>query len=90
MHKTSTTDLSVLMARIEQRPGEIERVVFNPGAFQVTATLTSGDKVQTNYPSDQSALMLQNQLRKQMVDFASKGLSHGSALTAILSAWGMP
>ena len=41
MHKTSTTDLSVLMARIEQRPGEIERVVFNPGAFQVTATLGS-------------------------------------------------
>jgi cell division protease FtsH len=85
MHKTSTTDLSVLLARIEQRPGSIERVVFNPAALQVTATLTSGDKLQTNYPSDQSALMLQNQLQKQQVDFASKGLSHGSALTSILS-----
>jgi cell division protease FtsH len=85
MHNTSTTDLSVLMARIEQRPGSIERVVFNPAALQVTATLTSGDKLQTNYPSDQSALMLQNQLQKQQVDFASKGLSHGSALTSILS-----
>jgi ATP-dependent Zn protease len=85
MRKTSTTDLSVLMARIEQRPGSIERVVFNPAALQVTATLTSGDKLQTNYPSDQSALMLQNQLQKQRVDFASKGLRHGSALTSILS-----
>jgi cell division protease FtsH len=85
MHKTSTTDLSVLMARIEQRPASIERVVFDPGALQVTATLTSGDKLETNYPSDQSALMLQNQLQKQQVDFASKGLSHGSALTSILS-----
>ena len=85
MHKTSTTDLSMLMARIERRPSSIERVVFNPGALQVTATLTSGDKLQANYPSDQSALTLQNQLQKQKVDFASKGLSHGSALTSILS-----
>ena len=86
IHKTSTTDLSVLIARIEQRPGSIARVVFNPRALQVAAALKSGGELQANYPSDQSALMLQDQLQKQKVDYASNGLSHGSALTSILSS----
>jgi cell division protease FtsH len=85
MQKASTTDLSRLIARVEQRPGSIERVVFNPRALQVTAMLRSGDELEANYPSDQSALKLQDQLEKQNVDFASKGPSHGSALGSILS-----
>jgi hypothetical protein len=72
---SSKTARFVLPLVVQQRPASIERVVFDPRALQVTATLTSGDKLQTNYPSDQSALMLQNQLQKQRVDFASKGLS---------------
>jgi cell division protease FtsH len=84
-HRTSTTDLSLLIARVEQRPSSIVRVVFNPRALQVTATLRSGNELEANYPSDQSALKLQDQLEKQKIDFASKGLTHGSALGSILS-----
>src|SRR5690348_6174508 len=87
MHRTrtNTTDLSLLIARVDQRPSSIERVVFNPGGLQVTATLRSGRQLEANYPSDQSALKLQDQLERQKVDSGSKGPTHGSALGSILS-----
>ncbi|MGZ4310047.1 MAG: ATP-dependent zinc metalloprotease FtsH [Gaiellaceae bacterium] len=83
-HKTTTTDLSRLITRAETRPASISRVVFDPGALRVTATLTGGHVLQANYPSDQSALGLQGLLERQKVDFAAKAPSHGSPLTSIL------
>src|SRR5579862_9875598 len=83
-HTTKPIDLSQLITRVETKPGSIRRVVFDPGSLLVTATLTGGNALRANYPSDQSALLLQNQLERQKVDFAAKAPSHGSALTSIL------
>src|SRR5579862_7807295 len=83
-HTTKPIDLSQLVTRVETKPGSIERVVFDPGSLLVTATLTGGNVLKANYPSDQSALLLQDQLERQKVDFAAKAPSHGSALTSIL------
>ncbi len=83
-HTTTSIDLSQLLARVEARPGSVSRVVFDPGSLQVSATLTGGNVLQANYPSDQSALGLQTLLERQKVDFAAKAPSHGSALTSIL------
>ncbi|HET7044329.1 MAG TPA: ATP-dependent zinc metalloprotease FtsH, partial [Gaiellaceae bacterium] len=83
-HTTKPADLSRLIGRIEQKPGSVKRVVFAPSSQQVTATLASGNALQANYPSDQSALKLQTLLQKQKVDFASKAPSHGSIWGSIL------
>ena len=85
-HTTKTTDLSQLITRVEAKPGSIDRVVFDPGALLVTATLAGGDALQANYPSDQSALKLQDLLEQKKVDFAAKAPSHGSAWTSILGS----
>src|SRR5215204_5370572 len=64
-HTTKTTDLSQLLTRAETKPDSIERVVFDPSALRVTATLVGGDALRANYPSDESALKLQNLLERQ-------------------------
>jgi cell division protease FtsH len=83
-HKTTPVDLSQLIARVEAKPGSVSRVVFDPGSLQASATLTGGNVLQANYPSDQSALSLQTLLERKKVDFAATAPSHGSALTSIL------
>ncbi len=83
-HTTTSIDLSRLIARAEAKPGSISRVVFDPGSLQVSATLSGGNVLQANYPSDQSALGLQALLERKRIDFAAKAPSHGSALTSIL------
>src|SRR5579862_8975907 len=83
-HTTKPIDLSQLITRVETKPGSIERVVFDPGSLLVTATLTGGNVLKANYPSDQSALLLQDQLERQRIDFAASAPSHGSVLTSIL------
>jgi cell division protease FtsH len=85
-HKTTSIDLSQLIARVEAKPGSVSRVVFDPGSLQVSATLTGGNVLQAHYPSDQSALGLQTLLERKKVDFAANAPSHGSALTAILAS----
>jgi cell division protease FtsH len=83
-HTTTSTDLSQLIARVEAKPGSVSRVVFDPDALQVSATLTGGNVLQANYPSDQSALSLQALLERKNVDFAATAPSHGSAFGSIL------
>jgi cell division protease FtsH len=83
-HTTTPIDLSQLIARVEARPASVSRVVFDPGSLQVSATLTGGNVLQANYPSDQSALGLQTLLQRKNVDFAATAPSHSSALTSIL------
>jgi cell division protease FtsH len=83
-HTTKTTDLSQLISRAASKPGSIGRVVFDPSSLLVTATLTGGNVLRANYPSDQSALTLQNLLERQKIDFAAKPPSHRSALESIL------
>jgi cell division protease FtsH len=83
-HATTSIDLSQLIARVEAKPASVSRVVFDPGSLRVSATLSGGDVLQANYPSDQSALGLQTLLEREKVDFGAKAPSHGSALTSIL------
>src|SRR5579871_2663280 len=83
-HTTKSTDLSQLIARVQATPRSVSRIVFNPGSLQVSATLVGGNVLQANYPSDQSALRLQDLLERQKVDFAAKAPSHGSVVTSIL------
>src|ERR1044072_737780 len=83
-HTTKSADLSQLIARVETQPRSVSRVVFDPGSLQVSATLAGGNVLQANYPSDQSALKLQDLLEQQKVDFAAKAPSHGSAVASIL------
>jgi cell division protease FtsH len=83
-HTTTSADLSQLIARVQTKPGSVSRVVFDPAALRVSATLTGGNVLQANYPSDQSALSLQTLLERKKVDFAAKAPSHGSTLTSIL------
>ena len=64
-HTTTSIDLSQLIARVEAKPGSVSRVVFDPGSLQVSATLTGGNVLQANYPSDQSALGLQALLERK-------------------------
>ena len=89
-HTTKSADLSQLIARIETTPRSIGRVVFDPGTLSVTATLAGGNALQANYPSDQSALTLQNLLERQKIDFAAKAPSHTSALTSLLLSLVLP
>jgi cell division protease FtsH len=83
-HTTRSADLSQLIARVQTKPRSVSRVVFDPGSLQVSATLAGGNMLQANYPSDQSALKLQDLLERQKVDFAAKAPGHGSAITSIL------
>jgi cell division protease FtsH len=85
-HTTKSTDLSLLIARVETTPRSISRVVFTPGSLLVTATLVGGNSLKANYPSDQSALALQTLLERKRVDFASKAPSHGSVLISIFES----
>jgi cell division protease FtsH len=57
----------------QARKGGVEQVVFSPNRQQISATLTSGDKVKVNYPSPQSQLEFQKVLEKSGVKFDSKG-----------------
>jgi cell division protease FtsH len=85
-HTTTSIDLSQLIARVKTKPGSVSRVVFDPGALLVTATLDGGNTLRANYPSDQSALGLQTLLERRKIDFAATAPSHGSALTSILAS----
>jgi cell division protease FtsH len=83
-HTTKTADLSQLISRIETQPHSIKRVVFNPQKLLVTATLTGGNVLNANYPSDQSGLTLQTLLQQKKVDFAAKPISQRSFLESLL------
>ncbi|HLM51168.1 MAG TPA: ATP-dependent zinc metalloprotease FtsH, partial [Solirubrobacteraceae bacterium] len=61
--------------------------LFTPGRQQISATLVGGDKVKVNYPSNESALEVENLLKKESVTYDSKGTGGSpwwSLLTAIL------
>jgi cell division protease FtsH len=76
---------SQLIAQVEQ--GNVNEVLFTPNKRQINATLTSGQKVKVNYPSDQSQFALQEKLEAENVTFDSKGTGGswwGSLLISIL------
>ncbi|HSO01362.1 MAG TPA: ATP-dependent zinc metalloprotease FtsH, partial [Gaiellaceae bacterium] len=53
--------------------GNVQEILFTPNRNQIEATLTGGDKVKVNYPSDVSALEVEKVLKEQEIRYDSKG-----------------
>ena len=84
--KTATkTTLSEMITSVKQSPESFKQVNFSPNKREIQATLSSGQKVKVNYPSDQSQIAFQDLLEKQGVKFDSKGTG-SSAWWSILSS----
>ena len=80
---------SQLIQLVQNDPGSIKEVVFNPSKLQIVATLNDQDakKIKVNYPSDQSQIQFQTLLQKKKVTFDSKGTGSSpwwSILTSLL------
>jgi cell division protease FtsH len=74
---------SQLIARIEA--GEVQRVLFTPSKQQIDATLVGEQKIKVNYPSNESALAVENLLKREGVTYDSKGKG-GSTWVSILTS----
>ncbi len=79
------TTLSEMITSVKQSPESFKQIYFTPSKRQIEATLSSGQKVKVNYPSDQSQIAFQSLLEKQGVKFDSKGIG-SSAWWSILSS----
>src|SRR6478736_2988433 len=66
------TTYSELIQQVKQ--GEVKSALFKPNSNQIDATLTSGQKISVNYPTDQSATEFQNLLTAHNVAFDSSGI----------------
>jgi cell division protease FtsH len=67
--------------------GNVQEAVFNPNRNQLSGTLVGGDKFKVNYPSDLSALEVEELLEADNVTFDSKGKGGswwGSLLISVL------
>jgi cell division protease FtsH len=63
---------SQLIQAVEEDPGTVSQLVFNPKSRGIEATIR-GTKIKTNYPSDESQAALQQKLESRNVAFDSKG-----------------
>jgi cell division protease FtsH len=85
--KTKRESLSDLYTRVQNQPGTIDGIVFNPNKHQIQVTIDGGTKFNVYYPTDQSQANLQRQLESQNVEFDSKGVGTSawwSILTSLL------
>jgi cell division protease FtsH len=85
--KTKRESLSALYTRVQNEPGSIKGIVFNPNKHQIQVALLDGTKFNVYYPSDQSQADLQRQLERNDVEFDSKGIGTSawwSILTSLL------
>ncbi len=67
--------------------GNVQDAVFTPNRNQLSGTLVGGDKFKVNYPSDLSALEVEELLEAENVTFDSKGKGGswwGSLLISVL------
>jgi cell division protease FtsH len=76
---------SQLIDRVNDNPGSIEKIVIDPNKQRASTELQTGDKFNVNYPSDQSLLALESQLKKNGVTYDSKGRG-GSPWWTILTS----
>ena len=64
---------SQLQDRVADQPETIEKIVIDPNKQRASTELKDGEKFNVNYPSDQSLLTLESQLKEQNVTYDSKG-----------------
>ncbi|MDQ3891071.1 MAG: ATP-dependent zinc metalloprotease FtsH [Actinomycetota bacterium] len=63
---------SQLIQRVEDSPGSVAEVLFKPKGRAIEAEI-NGQKVKTNYPSDESQARLEGELQAKGVKFDSEG-----------------
>jgi len=76
-----------LVQRVHDSPASVREVVFVPNGQRIEVTLTSGARLESNYPTDAAQLELQHGLEASGVHFDSKGnsdLAWWSILTYLL------
>jgi cell division protease FtsH len=81
--KTQKLTYSELIRRVEDQPGSVHGVLFNPSKRQIVATLAGGQKIKVNYPTDQAQIRFQNELEQNRIAFDSKGTGGFSWLSLI-------
>ncbi len=69
----------------EIKNGNVQEVLFTPNRQQITATLTGGEKVKVNYPSDVSALQVEDLLKDEGITYDSKGKGSSAWWTILTS-----
>ena len=74
---------SQLQTQIEN--GNVQEALFTPNRQQITATLVGGKKVKVNYPSDVSALKVEEALKEENVNYDSKGKGSSAWWTILTS-----
>ena len=74
---------SQLQTQIEN--GNVQEALFTPNRQQITATLVGGKKVKVNYPSDVSALKVEEALKAENVNYDSKGKGSSAWWTILTS-----
>ena len=74
---------SQLSTKIED--GAVQEVLFTPNRQQINATLVGGEKVKVNYPSDVSALKVEELLQENNVTYDSKGKGSSAWWTILTS-----
>ena len=67
------------------KDGQVQEVLFTPNRQQITATMVSGKKEKVNYPSDVSALEVENLLKAENVKYDSKGKGSSAWWTILTS-----
>ena len=72
---------SQLIDRIDS--GDVQEVLFTPNRQQLNATLVGGEKIKVNYPSNESALVVEALLKRENITYDSKGKG-GSTWSSIL------
>ncbi|MDQ4081986.1 MAG: AAA family ATPase, partial [Actinomycetota bacterium] len=63
---------SALIEQVEDDPSSVSELVFSPKGRSIDATV-DGQKIKTNYPSDESQAAFQRVLQERGVEFDSKG-----------------
>jgi cell division protease FtsH len=80
---------SQVISTVQNDPGSIKEVVFNPSKLEVVVTPTDpqAKKIKVHYPSDQAQIQFQRLLQAKKVTFDSKGTGSSpwwSILTSLL------
>jgi cell division protease FtsH len=76
---------SQLIQRVKSEPDSIKEIVFDPNKQRASTELRNGDKFNVNYPSDESLLQLEDQLKKENVLYDSKGTGSSPWWTILTS-----
>jgi cell division protease FtsH len=76
---------SQLQDRVQRDPNSIELIVLDPNKQRASTELKNGDKFNVNYPSNESLLQLEEDLKAKGVTYDSKGTGSSPWWTILTS-----